>query len=72
MRIDIPDVILPADQLGRVHFVDIGGAGLSAIARLMVGQGVTVTGSDAADSTVLQSLQAEGITCHVGHDAAHL
>lgn len=72
MRIDIPEVILPADQLGRVHFVGIGGAGLSAIARLMVGQGVTVTGSDAADSTVLQSLQAEGITCHVGQDAAHL
>ncbi len=72
MRIAIPDVILPADQLGRVHFVGIGGAGLSAIARLMVGQGVSVTGSDAADSTVLRTLQAEGIACHVGQDVAHL
>ena len=72
MRIDIPEVILPADQLGRVHFVGIGGAGLSAIARLMAGQGVTVTGSDMADSSVLQALRAEGITCHVGQDAAHL
>jgi len=72
VNIDIPRVICPADQLGRVHFVGIGGAGLSAIARLMAGQGIVVSGSDAADSTVLQALQAEGITCHVGQDAAHL
>lgn len=72
MKIPIPTTILPAEHLGRVHFVGIGGAGLSAIARLMAGQGIAVTGSDAADSTVLQALRAEGITCHVGQDAAHL
>ena len=72
MRIPVPDHVVPADQLGRVHFVGIGGAGLSAIARLMAQAGVTVTGSDAAGSTVVDTLRAEGIVCHVGHDAAHL
>ncbi|MFI5425964.1 UDP-N-acetylmuramate--L-alanine ligase [Aeromicrobium sp. UC242_57] len=55
-----------------MFFIGVGGAGLSAIARLMVQQGITVAGSDAADSAVLAALRAEGITCHVGHDAAHL
>lgn len=72
MKIPVPDEILPADRLGRVHLVGIGGAGLSGIARLMHGQGVEVSGSDAADSAVVQALRAEGITVHVGHDAAHL
>lgn len=72
MKIDIPQHIVPADQLGRVHFIGVGGAGLSAIARLMVQGGIEVSGSDAADSPLLEALRAEGITCHVGHDAAHL
>lgn len=72
MRIDIPSTILPADQLGNVFFIGIGGAGLSAIARLMAQQGIAVSGSDANDSAVLDALRAEGIICHVGHDAAHL
>lgn len=72
MRIPVPDEILPADRLGHVHFVGIGGAGLSGIARLMHQSGITVSGSDANDSAVVQALRGEGITVHVGHDAAHL
>lgn len=72
MKIPVPAEILPAEQLGRVHFVGIGGAGLSGIARLMHQQGVAVTGSDANDSVVVQALRAEGITVRVGHDAAHV
>lgn len=72
MNIPVPEVIAPADQLSRVHFVGIGGAGLSAIARLMNQLGVVVTGSDAADSPVLAALDAEGIGCFVGHDAAQV
>ncbi|MCR1781621.1 UDP-N-acetylmuramate--L-alanine ligase [Nocardioides carbamazepini] len=72
MRIPVPDEILPADQLGRVHLVGIGGAGLSGIARLMHQAGIVVSGSDANDSVVVQALRREGITVHVGHDAAHL
>ena len=36
MRVPVPEVLLPADQLGTVHFVGIGGAGLSGIARIML------------------------------------
>jgi len=72
MRIPVPDDIPGAEQLGRVHFVGIGGAGLSGIARLMHQSGVAVSGSDAKDSAVVQALRSEGIVVHVGHDAAHL
>lgn len=72
MRIAIPSDIPPVTELGNVFFIGIGGAGLSAIARLMAQQGVAVSGSDASSSAVTQALQAEGIVCHVGHDASHL
>ncbi|MBC7593900.1 MAG: UDP-N-acetylmuramate--L-alanine ligase [Kineosporiaceae bacterium] len=72
MKIDIPEVISPANELGHVFFIGIGGAGLSAIARLMHESGVTVSGSDAAETKVVTSLRAEGMTCFVGHDATHL
>lgn len=55
-----------------VHIVGIGGAGMSGIARIMVAQGRTVTGSDAKDSRRLQALRAVGVDAHVGHDADHL
>ncbi len=58
--------------LGRVHFIAIGGAGMSAVARLMLARGVAVSGSDAQDSATLQDLASEGATVWVGHDAAHL
>ncbi|WP_028658810.1 UDP-N-acetylmuramate--L-alanine ligase [Nocardioides insulae] len=72
MRIPVPEEILPADRLGHVHFVGIGGAGLSAIARIMLGRGIPVTGSDGADSPTLDRLRELGATVHVGHDAAHV
>ncbi|MGZ5408193.1 MAG: Mur ligase domain-containing protein, partial [Aeromicrobium sp.] len=72
MKISVPQTIPPCGQLGHVHFVGIGGAGLSAIARLMHQSGVTVTGSDAAESRLLTALRSEGISCFVGHDASHL
>ncbi|MCX6401209.1 MAG: UDP-N-acetylmuramate--L-alanine ligase [Propionibacteriales bacterium] len=72
MKIPVPAEIQPAGELGRVHFVGIGGAGLSGIARLMHQQGIAVSGSDANGSAVVQALRAEGITVHVGHDAAHV
>jgi UDP-N-acetylmuramate--alanine ligase len=55
-----------------VHFVGIGGAGLSGIARIMLARGITVSGSDARDSRALDALRALGATCHVGHRAEHV
>jgi UDP-N-acetylmuramate--alanine ligase len=55
-----------------VHFVGIGGAGMSAIARILLARGVAVSGSDAKESGQLGAIRALGATVHVGHDAAHL
>jgi UDP-N-acetylmuramate--alanine ligase len=57
------------DELGRVHFAGIGGAGMSGIARIMLARGVTVSGSDAAASPMLDALAELGADVHVGHSA---
>ena len=60
---------LPAEALGRVHFIGIGGAGMSGIARIMLARGLPVSGSDAKDSVTLAALRALGATVHVGHSS---
>jgi UDP-N-acetylmuramate--alanine ligase len=72
VRVPVPEDLLPAERLGRVHFVGIGGAGLSGIARIMLARGIEVTGSDAQDSPALEALRTLGARCFVGHDAAHV
>ncbi len=72
MRIPVPDDIPAAEDLGRVHFVGIGGAGLSGIARVMARRGVPVTGSDDNDTPFLAQLRELGVTCHLGYAAEHL
>ncbi|MFD2080259.1 UDP-N-acetylmuramate--alanine ligase [Actinopolymorpha cephalotaxi] len=72
MIVPPPSELIPAEKLGRVHFVGIGGAGLSGIARIMIARGITVTGSDAKDSRTLTALRALGATCYVGHDPAYV
>ena len=48
-----------------IHIVGIGGAGMSALARLLLARGVRVTGSDAKDSRRLDALRALGADCVV-------
>lgn len=55
----------------RVHIVGVGGAGMSGLARLLVGMGATVSGSDAADSPILDELRRVGVMVEVGHAAEH-
>src|SRR5207302_1124585 len=62
----------PAEALGRVHFVGIGGAGMSGIARIMLARGRPVSGCDAKDSRALTALRALGADISVGHDPAHV
>lgn len=50
-----------------VHFIGIGGSGLSAIARLLKDSGYTVTGSDRALSPFAADLQTAGVTVYIGH-----
>lgn len=72
MRIPVPDELLPADRLGRVHFVGIGGAALSGIARVMARLGVPVTGSDNNETPFLASLRELGVPITIGYDATNV
>jgi UDP-N-acetylmuramate--alanine ligase len=56
----------------RVHLVGIGGAGMSALARLYLQLGLSVSGSDETDSPALHDLARLGATVYVGHDAARV
>ena len=56
----------------RVHIIGIGGAGMSGIARILLAQGVEVSGSDAKESRRLQSLIPLGARVFVGHSAENL
>ncbi len=68
-----PELDLPAaHDLSPVHFIGIGGAGMSGIARIMLAMGLRVSGSDAKDSLLLTALRAEGAEVAVGHDAEHV
>jgi UDP-N-acetylmuramate--alanine ligase len=72
MKVPVPDVLLSAEDLGRVHFVGIGGAALSAIARIMASRGLVVTGSDDNDTPFLAGLRELGVPCHLGYAAEHV
>jgi UDP-N-acetylmuramate--alanine ligase len=70
-----PDLALevpPVEQLGRVHFIGVGGVGMAGLARIMLARGVPVSGSDAKASGTTDTLRALGATVHIGHDAAQL
>lgn len=60
------------DELGAVHFVGIGGSGMSGIARLLLEAGHRVTGSDLRETDAVRELRAAGATIAIGHDAANV
>lgn len=68
-----PDLSQPLPEtLGRLHFVGIGGSGMSGIARMFHDRGHAVTGSDRAESAAVDSLRERGIPVEIGHDARHV
>ena len=68
-----PDLTVPVpDRLDRVHFVGVGGAGMSGIARLFLARGATVSGSDRGRNAAVDVLRDLGATVSVGHDASHV
>ena len=71
-RFDVLAPRVPLADLGSVHVLAAGGAGMSAIVRLLVDAGVPVSGSDAHDSPLLRRLGELGARVNVGHDVAHL
>jgi UDP-N-acetylmuramate--alanine ligase len=58
--------------MDRPHFIGIGGAGMSGIAKILAQRGAEVAGSDAKDSATAEALRALGATVHIGHAAEHL
>ncbi len=59
-------------DIGTIHFVGIGGIGMSGIAEVMYNLGYQVQGSDIAEGYVVEGLRARGITVMIGHDAANV
>ncbi|MBN9589978.1 MAG: UDP-N-acetylmuramate--L-alanine ligase [Alphaproteobacteria bacterium] len=62
---------VPLD-IGAIHFIGIGGIGMSGIAEIMHNLGYKVQGSDAAENANVRRLKGLGITVHVGHNAENL
>ncbi|WP_414901865.1 UDP-N-acetylmuramate--L-alanine ligase [Sphingomonas flavalba] len=59
-------------DIGVIHFIGIGGIGMSGIAEVMHNLGYKVQGSDIAESYVVEGLRKRGITVMIGHDAANV
>ncbi|MDE2252827.1 MAG: UDP-N-acetylmuramate--L-alanine ligase [Betaproteobacteria bacterium] len=56
----------------QIHFVGIGGAGMSGIAEVLLNLGYEITGSDLAEGAAVQRLRGLGARVAIGHDAAHI
>ena len=56
----------------RIHFIGIGGSGMSGLARIALSDGITVSGSDSKDSTVLTALAALGATIFNSHSPSNV
>lgn len=59
-------------DIGTIHFVGIGGIGMSGIAEVMHNLGYTVQGSDIAEGPSVERLRARGMTVHIGHRAENV
>jgi UDP-N-acetylmuramate--alanine ligase len=66
------DPVPELGDLGAVHLIGIGGAGMSGIARILLARGVRVSGSDRRDTPTLLALRALGARVELGHEPGHL
>src|SRR5947207_4935710 len=60
------------DQIRTIHFVGIGGIGMSGVAEILAESGVSVSGCDLKRSAATDLLESRGISVAIGHDPAHL
>jgi UDP-N-acetylmuramate--alanine ligase len=68
-----PDFTQPVPaRLGKVHFIGIGGSGMSGIARVLMGMGHEVSGSDVRESPNTKALRAIGAQIEIGHNESNL
>lgn len=59
-------------KIKAIHFVGIGGIGMSGIAEVLVHSGFSISGSDLKHSSLIERLESQGVTFHLGHQAAHV
>ncbi|MEW9899398.1 UDP-N-acetylmuramate--L-alanine ligase [Chitinivorax sp. PXF-14] len=59
-------------KVKHIHFVGIGGVGMSGIAEVLLNQGFKISGTDLGDNATTQRLKAAGATIHQGHAAGHM
>ena len=64
--------IRPFERRHRVHFVGIGGVGMSGIAEVLLNLGYDISGSDLQETDATRRLRSLGAEVHIGHDAANL
>jgi UDP-N-acetylmuramate--alanine ligase len=64
--------VQPFNKVKHIQFIGMGGVGMSGIAEVLHNQGFMISGSDLAQSAVMQRMQAMGITCYLGHNEAHV
>jgi UDP-N-acetylmuramate--alanine ligase len=62
---------MPLD-IGVIHFVGIGGIGMSGIAEILLALGYKVQGSDLSENANVCRLRDKGVEIHIGHDASHI
>ncbi len=70
--IDIENLTLSKLSKLRIHFIGVGGAGMSGIARVMLAKSIEVSGSDKNQSQMTIALKALGAEIHIGHDAKNI
>jgi UDP-N-acetylmuramate--alanine ligase len=70
----LPDEFFDLEKFGprRVHFIGIGGIGMSALAFVLKSRGHQISGSDASESAMLSRLRTAGVLCAVGHSEENL
>ena len=59
-------------EIGPIHFIGIGGIGMSGIAEVLINLGYTVQGSDVADSANVKRLRDQGIKVFIGHEGKNV
>jgi len=60
------------DQIRRIHFVGIGGIGMSGLAEILAAEGITVSGCDVRRSATTDLVASHGIPVTIGHDPSHV
>ena len=60
------------ENIKKLHFVGIGGVGMSAIAEVMLDKGYEISGSDLSDSEVVKKLRSKGAVIYKGHNASNV